>query len=111
MTIDEAQEIASKMVNPRFVAADNSRFAVDFKGDADPQNHGTIVCNAIPGLRYYDALLVAGVVIAPFVADKFYKIVELEKQQTPRLMREAALGIDGGRLKALDDKITALRTL
>lgn len=37
------------------------------------------------------------------------QIAELESTATPRRLREAAIGADGGWLKNLDDKITTLR--
>jgi hypothetical protein len=37
------------------------------------------------------------------------QILDLEATVTPRRLREAALGIDGGWLKATDDSIAALR--
>ena len=38
------------------------------------------------------------------------QIKNLEAQQTPRRVREAALGLDDGWLKNLDDQIKTLRT-
>lgn len=47
---------------------------------------------------------------APSESDKIKdQIVALEATVTPRRLREAALGADGGWLKNLDDQIVALR--
>lgn len=49
---------------------------------------------------------------APFVDQNAIvkqQISALESQQTPRRIREAAIGIDGGWLKNLDAQIAALR--
>jgi len=38
------------------------------------------------------------------------RILTIEAQQTPRNMREAALGLDGGKLATINDEIVSLRS-
>lgn len=65
-----------------------------------------------PAGHAFDFVAGSLVISAPVVTARdliIARIAELEGSATPRRMREAALGTDGGWLKALDAQIAALR--
>lgn len=99
------------------------------RGFYDAETHGdNVPADAVEiSAEQYAALLdgqsagkiiMAGADGVPFLADPaplsgnaliFQQIAAMEATITPRRMREAALGTDGGWLKTVDVEITALR--
>jgi len=59
----------------------------------------------------FDGVKIVKTTIKPYIPTAKEEIEVLEMEQTPRRLREAALGIDSGWLLDLDNKIKAKRAL
>lgn len=94
---------------PHFKAPDNT---LHFLSDEDVANGGIALLpkGSTEITDAQAATAIEALQPKPTAADLIRtQITELEMQQTPRRMREAALGIDGGWLASLDEQIQVLR--